>query len=155
MLASEPMDAGQALADLMEISSQVRSAVLLKASGELEAAAGGGESLAGPAGDLLEASGRVRSQGGDGVSQLEVATREGSVFVVREGEWVIAATTDPAPTVGLVFYDLKTCIRSLERDEEKAPPKRATRPRAAKSSKAQKAAAAARDEPDESGGETA
>ena len=26
--------------------------------------------------------------------------------------------TKPRPTVGLVFYDLKTCLRMLERDEE-------------------------------------
>jgi hypothetical protein len=28
---------------------------------------------------------------------------------------MIAATTTPEPTVGLVFYDLKTCLRSIER----------------------------------------
>ena len=28
---------------------------------------------------------------------------------------LIAATTTPEPTVGLVFYDLKTCLRSVER----------------------------------------
>jgi hypothetical protein len=26
---------------------------------------------------------------------------------------MIAATTSPEPTVGLVFYDLKSCLRSL------------------------------------------
>jgi hypothetical protein len=36
------------------------------------------------------------------------------VFVVRDGERLIVATTTPEPTVGLVFYDLKTCIRSIE-----------------------------------------
>ena len=35
----------------------------------------------------------------------------GSVFVVRDGERMIAATTRPEPTVGLVFYDLKHCLR--------------------------------------------
>jgi hypothetical protein len=36
------------------------------------------------------------------------------VFVVRDGDRLIAATTTPEPTVGLVFYDLKTCLRSID-----------------------------------------
>ena len=48
------------------------------------------------------------------VAQLEAATTTGSVFVVRDGERVIAATTSPEPTVGLVFYDLKSCVRSVD-----------------------------------------
>jgi hypothetical protein len=48
----------------------------------------------------------------------------GSVFVVRDGDRLIAATTTPEPTVGLVFYDLKTCLRSI--DEPKRPRRRAS-----------------------------
>jgi hypothetical protein len=41
---------------------------------------------------------------------------------------VIAATTREEPTVGLVFYDLKGCLRGL--GEEQAPkPKPKPRPR--------------------------
>ena len=41
------------------------------------------------------------------------------MFVVRResgaaGARIIAATTRPDPTVGLVFYDLKHCLRSIE-----------------------------------------
>ena len=32
---------------------------------------------------------------------------------------MIAATTTPEPTVGLVFYDLKTCLRSIEAPKPK------------------------------------
>jgi hypothetical protein len=56
------------------------------------------------------------------VSQLEAATTAGSVFVVRDGDSMIAATTSAEPTVGLVFYDLKSCLRSLV----EAPPRDAT-----------------------------
>lgn len=110
------MDAEQALADLMEISSQVRAAAVLSAEGSVEAAQPAGdasEALAGAARELLEAAGRVRSTGESSVTQLEAATRGGSVFVVRDGERIVAATTGASPTVGLVFYDLKTCLRSL------------------------------------------
>jgi hypothetical protein len=116
------MDAAQALSDLMEISSQVKTAVLLDAAGEVEVAAGAGDEqarvLAQAARELLDAAGRVRPTGGDqAVTQLEAATRAGSLFVVREGDRVIAATTGPSPTVGLVFYDLKTCLKALAPEE--------------------------------------
>ena len=52
--------------------------------------------------------------------QLEAATVAGSVFVVRDGDRLIAATTSPEPTVGLVFYDLKTCLRSIDAPEAEA-----------------------------------
>jgi hypothetical protein len=47
------------------------------------------------------------------VTQLEVALGSGSVFVVRDGGRLIVATTSPEPTVGLVFYDLKSCLRTI------------------------------------------
>ncbi|MDX6666025.1 MAG: hypothetical protein QOG68_2231, partial [Solirubrobacteraceae bacterium] len=68
---------------------------------------------------LVEAAEALRP----GVAQLEAATLAGSVFVVRDGDRLIAATTTPEPTVGLVFYDLKTCLRAIDT----APPKPARR----------------------------
>jgi predicted regulator of Ras-like GTPase activity (Roadblock/LC7/MglB family) len=117
------MDADQALADLMEISSQVRAAAVAAADGSVEAAqppGEAGEGLASAARELLEAAGGVRSTGDSSVTQLEAATRGGSVFVVRDGERIVAATTGASPTVGLVFYDLKTCLRSLSGGEADA-----------------------------------
>ena len=120
------MDAAQAIADLTEISPQVRDVVVIGADG-----APAGSNLAGSAAQerladgakrLVEAAEALRP----GVAQLEAATLGGSVFVVRDGERMIAATTTPEPTVGLVFYDLKTCLRSIE---EAAPkPKRRRAP---------------------------
>jgi hypothetical protein len=68
-------------------------------------------------------------------AQLEVALQGGSVFVVRDGDRLIAATTQPEPTVGLVFYDLKSCLRDL--DTPAAPKKRAA-PRRKPASRAKK-----------------
>jgi predicted regulator of Ras-like GTPase activity (Roadblock/LC7/MglB family) len=103
--------AAEALKDLMEISSQVRSAVLLGSDGAVEAATfDDGAELARLAKELLDTAAGVRESGG-AVNQLEVATVEGSVFVVRDGDRIIAATTSADPTVGLVFYDLKSCLR--------------------------------------------
>jgi hypothetical protein len=104
--------AARALDELTEISSQIRSAVLLDAAGAVVAATGAdGERFAEAARALLAAAEEARG-GERALTQLEAATLDGSVFVVREGERTIAATTGPEPTVGLVFYDLKSALRS-------------------------------------------
>jgi predicted regulator of Ras-like GTPase activity (Roadblock/LC7/MglB family) len=112
-------DAAQAISDLTEISPQVRQVVVVAADGSVAGTNVADESaaarLAAGAKKLVEEASAFRSD----VAQLEAATLVGSVFVVRDGERLIAATTTPEPTVGLVFYDLKTCLRSIE----EAPPK--------------------------------
>jgi len=105
------MDAAQALADLTEISSQVEAAVLFDETGEVAGStldADGAAALARAAGELLAGA---SSPGAGEVTQIEVSTPAGSVFVVRQGARRIAATTGPDPTTGLVFYDLKSCLR--------------------------------------------
>jgi predicted regulator of Ras-like GTPase activity (Roadblock/LC7/MglB family) len=124
------MDAAQALADLTEISSQVEEAAIVGADGAVLASTFGDEErarrFAEAARRLVEAADEVRaSHGLTGLAQLEAATLDGSVFVVRDGERLIAATTRPDPTVGLVFYDLKHALRSVE--EPKPKRKRATK----------------------------
>jgi predicted regulator of Ras-like GTPase activity (Roadblock/LC7/MglB family) len=127
------MDAAQALADLTEISSQIEAAVVFRRDGGLAGSTVGdgaaAERLARAAKELLEAAEGVRA-GDAPLTQLEVATQEGSVFVVRDGDTCIAATTTPEPTVGLVFYDLKSCLRSVTGEPE--PKSVGTRTTAAK-----------------------
>jgi len=126
VLASETIDAVQALADLTEISSQIEAAVLFDEGGAVLGSTLGddeaAQALARAGAALLERAGEFRSDG-DGVTQLEASTPEGSVFVVRGDTRRIAATTGPAPTVGLVFYDLKSCLRALNApgDEDGKP----------------------------------
>jgi predicted regulator of Ras-like GTPase activity (Roadblock/LC7/MglB family) len=125
------MDAAQALADLTEISSQIRAAVLFDESGEVAASTLDSQErsreLAQAASELLRTAEGLRT-GGDGeLTQLEAATAEGSVFVVRQGPRRIVATTSAEPTVGLVFYDLKSCLRGVDDDDpEPAKPRRRT-----------------------------
>src|SRR5919204_6263657 len=120
------MDAQQALADLTEISSQIRTAVVFDDKGKVAAAIGAeGEALAQRAGELLAAAEEIKT-GDSPLTQLEVATGEGSVFVVREGKVTIAATTGPNPTIGLVFYDLKSALRSVKPARPPARKKAAT-----------------------------
>jgi predicted regulator of Ras-like GTPase activity (Roadblock/LC7/MglB family) len=113
------MDAAQALADLTEISSQVVQVAIVDGDGTVLATTIADSGRAGRfvqgVSRLLEEADVVRqSRGLPSLQQLEAATLEGSVFIVRRGERIIAATTRPDPTVGLVFYDLKHCLRSIE-----------------------------------------
>ncbi|HEV7640576.1 MAG TPA: hypothetical protein VGO39_06915 [Gaiellaceae bacterium] len=122
------MDAAQAIADLTEISPQVRDVVVIGPDGVAAGSNLTGDAavarLADGAKRLVEAAEALRP----GVAQLEAATLAGSVFVVRDGDRLIAATTTPEPTVGLVFYDLKTCLRAIDAESsEPVAPKPARR----------------------------
>lgn len=122
------MDAASALADLTEISSQVEAAVVLDDAGAVVAStlddADRTARLARAALDLLGAADKRFESGGRALTQLEAALREGSVFVAREEGRSIVATTSPEPTSGLVFYDLKTCLRSLAESKPEPKPAR-------------------------------
>jgi len=111
------MDPASALADLIEISSQVEAAVLVSTEGAVISSTYTDEhrtaALAAAARRLFDAAeeGEREGPGARPLTQLEASTLDGSIFVVRDGERLIAAITPPDPTVGLVFYDLKTCLR--------------------------------------------
>ena len=128
------MDATQAIADLTEISSQIESVVLLDGKGAVAGSTfaddGAAKRFADAAKALLDAAESVR-EGAEALTQLEAETPEGSVFVLREGDRLIAATTVPDPTVGLVFYDLKSALAASQ-----APAKPKRKPRAKKTTKA-------------------
>jgi predicted regulator of Ras-like GTPase activity (Roadblock/LC7/MglB family) len=123
------VDAAQALADLTEISSQVVQVAIVDEEGAVLASTIDEEDRAkrfveGVA-KLLEAADVARrARGLTGLAQLEAATLEGSIFVVRAGDRTIVATTRPDPTVGLVFYDLKHCLRSVDKQDPKPTPRR-------------------------------
>jgi predicted regulator of Ras-like GTPase activity (Roadblock/LC7/MglB family) len=124
------VDAAAALERLREISSQVRAAVIFERGGKVVGSTLGDEErakqVAAEAEALLDdAEQRRRADGEAEFAQLDVAMRDGSVFVVRDGKRLIVATTPPEPTVGLVFYDLKSTLRELETKAKPAPRKRA------------------------------
>jgi hypothetical protein len=121
------VDAAQALAELKELSSQVERAVVLRGDGSILAATEDGaaaESLARAALELVAAAFELRSAP-EAVTRVEVELGDGAVFVLTEGGRTIAATTGPQPTAGLVVYDLRTCLHSIE----EAKPKRQRKPK--------------------------
>jgi predicted regulator of Ras-like GTPase activity (Roadblock/LC7/MglB family) len=111
---------------LTEISSQIVQAAIVDGDGSVLATTIAQESVsrsfANGVTKLVEEAGQAGSSRGlVGLAQFEAATLEGSVFIVRRGARVIAATTRPDPTVGLVFYDLKHCLQSIEETPKRAP----------------------------------
>jgi hypothetical protein len=120
------VDAAQALADLVEVSSQIESAVLADGSGGVLASTLDDESRA----QAIAGEARALLQGAAGPAgeptQVEVAFHEGCVFVVTDGDRLVAAVTGREPTAGLVFYDLKTCLRLSGEEQKKAAKKAAT-----------------------------
>jgi predicted regulator of Ras-like GTPase activity (Roadblock/LC7/MglB family) len=113
------MDAAQALADLTEISSQVSQVAILDRDGTILAATARdalrAERFVAAVQRLLEeADGQALAHGLPELSQLEASTLDGSVFAVRRDGRLIVATTRADPTVGLIFYDLKHCLGSID-----------------------------------------
>jgi predicted regulator of Ras-like GTPase activity (Roadblock/LC7/MglB family) len=123
------MDAAQALTELMQLSTQVEAAVVLGSDGAVIAsspdASAIAETLAGTALELVGAAFELGSK--QEVTRVEVELADGAIFVLSEGGRTAAAKTGPEPSAGLVVYDLRTCLRSIE-DE----PKRKRTPRKAK-----------------------
>lgn len=119
------MEPNEALAELLELSSQIEDVAILGESGFVLASSGTperGEQLARVAAEIVAAAADVR-QAGD-VSRVEVSLDESSVFVVRESGRTAIATTVAEPTTGLVVYDLRTALRRLdEKPAAKAPAK--------------------------------
>ena len=120
------MDAAAAIDELRSLSTQIDVIMVAARDGSVTAstvADDRAERLGGLARDLVAGADIVRGDlGRDALSQLQAATPDGSVFVVLDGERMAVATTGADPTVGLVFYDLKTLLRQLDDDGAAAAP---------------------------------
>ena len=114
----------EALEHLKEISSQIEVAVIFDDKGKVIGASGASadraERVAKASLELLREGEGLRD-GDHEVAQLDASTQAGSLFVVRDGERLIMATTPTEPTVGLVFYDLKSCLRASAGKKQEAP----------------------------------
>ena len=115
------MDAAAAIAELRELSTQIESVVVAPREGPPIASSVPGEDalrIVESARALAAGADQVRRDlGRDALAQLQAATPEGSVFVVVDDRRMAVATTGADPTVGLVFYDLKTLLRQLAQDD--------------------------------------
>ena len=117
------MDAGQALAELIEISSQIELAVVFDSRGELIgstlAERDVAEALVRGGSELFATASKAGGEEHGEAAQVELALSEASILLVREGDLRILAVTQPDPVVGLVFFDLGTCLRKVAGAEPK------------------------------------
>jgi len=113
-----------AIAELRELSTQIETVVVIARDGSLVASSVQDEAasrIAAAARDLAEGADQVRRDlGREALAQLQAATPEGSVFLVVDDHRTAVATTGADPTVGLVFYDLKTLLRQIAEGDGKA-----------------------------------
>src|SRR4051794_37832796 len=102
-----------ALDYLGELSTDIRAAVIVDATGDLAAVTGGdeerGQKMRALAIELLDEA----AAAGEGVDQVEVVTAEGSVFAVRGESWTVAVVAGRQPLASLMFYDLRNVVRDL------------------------------------------
>jgi len=112
------LDATAAIAELRELSTQIEAVVVAGRDGSVVASSvreSTAERIAAAARALADGADQVRTDlGRDALAQLQASTPDGGVFVVVDGARMAVATTGTDPTVGLVFYDLKTLLRQID-----------------------------------------
>jgi hypothetical protein len=115
------MDANDALEHLLDVSDEIRVAVVVEAGeavatnlADEEAA----EEIAQLADAMLAYAGTMRRD--VAVRQLQAVTPDGDVHVAREGDRTVVAVAAPGSLVGLVRHDLRTLLTSLSRRRRSA-----------------------------------
>jgi hypothetical protein len=104
-----------ALDYLDELSTDIRAAVVLDASGTVAASSVDGaeeERMGQLVRELFERA-EAAAADGEAVSQVEAWTVGGGVFAARDATWTIAVVTGRYALSSLMFYDLRAVISDL------------------------------------------
>jgi hypothetical protein len=114
-----PMDANVALAQVLEVSDDVRAVVVFEHGEPVASNLSEDEAaeIAGRADAMLAYSGTLRR--GVDVKQLVAVTRDGEVYVVRQGERGVVAITSPGSLAGVVQHDLRALLSSLSTESRR------------------------------------
>ena len=107
------MTVDEAISDLLNVSTDIQGAAVLGAEGDV-AAAGPGVVAA----DLAATCGRIWEAALEGAAALGespldhvvVQDADGAVAMLAARGRRIAAVTGPRPAVGLLLFDLRTCL---------------------------------------------
>ena len=108
------MTVQKALAELLRVSTDVSQAAVLDGDGAVVASTGTAPdaAVASAARNLWQtAQSAVDEAGGGALGQLVVEGGQGATFMVAEAGRRIVAITGRRPASGLVFFDLRTCLR--------------------------------------------
>lgn len=107
-----------ALRYLLELSADIRGALLLDRGGRLLASAGHLQAgdLAGVAGRLAAAAGALSPNGAPRTAiEIDVFSDGGVMFLVAEADHVMSCVTNRSVNPGLIFYDMHAVLRDLDR----------------------------------------
>ena len=105
-----------ALRYLLELSTDIRGALLLDRDGRLLASAGhlAAEDLA-SVGERLAASARDVASADHAAIEIDVHSAGGAMFLLGEAQHVMACVTNRSVHPGLIFYDMHAVLRDLDR----------------------------------------
>jgi predicted regulator of Ras-like GTPase activity (Roadblock/LC7/MglB family) len=115
------MSADEAVHDLLNFSTDTRSVAVLDAAGEVVAAAPAAASAAlAAAATGLWGAAEARASGSSqsALDYVVVQDPEYGVAMLREGGRCIVALTGPKPAVGLLLFDLRTCLSDAYPQED-------------------------------------
>jgi hypothetical protein len=113
-MAATPQDL--ALRYLLELSADIRGALLIDRGGKLIASAGllPPEALADTCRRVVEEVAALAGDDGE-VVEVDVFAARGALFVLAEAGHVMACTTNRAVNPGLIFYDMHAVLRDVDR----------------------------------------
>ena len=108
------MTIDEAIRDLLNVSTDIQGVAVLGPQGDVVAAGPGAVAadLAGTADRLWEAALECAapSEGRSSLDHVVVQDADGAVAMLAAGGRRIAAVTGPRPAVGLLLFDLRTCL---------------------------------------------
>ena len=105
-----------ALRYLLELSADIRGALLMDRDGELLASAGRM-----PSDELADTGRRLANEvlalapNGGGPVEVDVFATRGALFVLAEAAHVMVCTTNRSVNAGLIFYDMHAVLRDIDR----------------------------------------
>ena len=115
------MSIDEAIRDLLNVSTDILGVAVLGPEGDVVAAgpAAVAADLAGSAGRLWQAAAeRAAALGESALDHVVVQDVQGAAAMLVAHGRRIAAVTGPRPAVGLLLFDLRTCLGDAFADEE-------------------------------------
>jgi hypothetical protein len=117
-----------ALQYLLELSADIRLALLWNRDGELLGSAPGAPSadLARLGLELSRDAEASLSDGREASLELDASCEGGAVFLIRNGELTMLCITERSVLPGLIFYDMHAILRDLDRAADAEGRRRST-----------------------------
>ena len=108
---------------LLELSTDIRLALLVDEEGRLVAAAPEppGDRLARLGGELAARARGIGAEQGQQEVEVDVTVEGGAAFVVTEGGHALVCVTGPFALPGLIIHDMRIALDDLRRSEAAAP----------------------------------